>query len=70
MRYQEKGYWSSLKRNRRQILAQLLADYNTGPRSIVSSTQFQLTLLDMRLLSKRLTNVPLLTKESIIANYS
>ncbi|GBM53193.1 Transposable element Tc1 transposase [Araneus ventricosus] len=51
-----------VKQNRRQTVAQLTAQYNTGPSVNVSEHTVQRTLLDMGLCSRRPTRVPLLTK--------
>ncbi|GBM88474.1 hypothetical protein AVEN_144796-1 [Araneus ventricosus] len=51
-----------VKQNRRQTVAQLAAQYNAGPSASVSEHTVQRTLLDMRLCSRRLTRVPLLTE--------
>ncbi|GFX08928.1 transposase domain containing protein [Trichonephila clavipes] len=50
------------EQNRSQTVAQLTAQYNAGPSTIVSEHTVQRTLLDTGLRSKRLTRVPLLTK--------
>lgn len=46
-----------LKQNRWQTLAQLISQFDRGPKKIISEHTVQLTLLDIRLLSKRPTNV-------------
>ncbi|GBN89207.1 Transposable element Tc1 transposase [Araneus ventricosus] len=51
-----------VKQNRRRTVAQLTAQYNAGPSASVSEHTVQRTLLDMGLLSRRPTRVPLLTK--------
>ncbi|GBO46197.1 hypothetical protein AVEN_132362-1 [Araneus ventricosus] len=51
-----------VKQNRRQTMAQLTTQYNSGPNASVSEDTIQRTLLDMGLCSRRLTRVPLLTK--------
>ncbi|GBM71636.1 hypothetical protein AVEN_269189-1 [Araneus ventricosus] len=51
-----------VKQNRRQTVAQLTAQYNTGPSASVSEHAVQRTLLDMGLCNRRTTRVPLLTK--------
>ncbi|GBM92151.1 hypothetical protein AVEN_202722-1 [Araneus ventricosus] len=50
------------KQNRLQIVAQLTAQYNAGPRASVSKHTVERTLLDMGLYSRCPTRVPLLTK--------
>ncbi|GBN73839.1 hypothetical protein AVEN_10650-1 [Araneus ventricosus] len=51
-----------VKQNRRQIVAQLTAQYNASPSESVSEHTVQRTLLDVGLCSRRPTRVPLLTK--------
>ncbi|GBM40895.1 hypothetical protein AVEN_234031-1 [Araneus ventricosus] len=51
-----------VKQNQRQTVAQLTAQYNSGPSATVSEHTVQRTLLDMGLCSRRPTRVPLLIK--------
>lgn len=51
-----------LTHKRRQALAVLTAQYNTGPSRIISEITIQLALFYIRLCRQHSTNVPLLTK--------
>ncbi|GBO04691.1 hypothetical protein AVEN_19391-1 [Araneus ventricosus] len=51
-----------VKQTRRQTMAQLTAQYNSGPNASVSEHTVQRTLLDMGLCSRRLTRAVLSTK--------
>ncbi|GFV23703.1 transposase domain containing protein [Trichonephila clavipes] len=57
----KKGH-RTVKQNWSQTVAQLKAQYNTGPSRIVLEHTVQRALLDLGLRSKRPTRVPLLTK--------